>query len=382
MRAIKNIDASLILQSIPGLILSFIGLSLSGKKLDSEQNMAYASVFPIILLSNCMLSFKGNTELVYAMYLSSLSQSKNGSNNRYIRYAFDNACLVLSQSIAIGFSVGLLGIARNILGKIQSEYLFIRMIAMCVISSFISSLLIILILVPTVKIVTMLGLNPDNIVLPIISSVGDYIDIFALIFIIKKLMYSSLNICIYSIIIIFLFLPPLIFFVLKSKEKIPIQSISIILFSYVLSTISSYTIQYFSYKHKALASSYPIFVGLTGACSYIYLNRKITSIENHTYFNRNKGLVSVLFTSVVISAIIIIFLPIIGIHFKNAFNFLFIVGFFFTVAVLIKLLDIILFYFIEDPNMAGVVGLPVITSIADFIGCFVIMTICTIVYKK
>lgn len=344
--------------------------------------MDYAAIFPIILLSNCILSFKGNTELIYAMYLSSLSQIKDRDNYKYLRYAFDNACVVLSQSIVIGVSVGILGVVRNLAGSIKHEYLFFRMISMCLTASFVSSLIIIAILIPSVVLATYSGINPDNIVLPVISSLGDYVDIFILIFFIKKFLNSSLFLCISSILLIFAFLPMLAYVSIKSKNRIPIQSASMLLITYVLSTISGYIIQYFSKQHLALASSYPIFVGLTGACSYIYLNRKITSIQNLTFFNRRKGFISVLITSIIISAIIIILMPILGIQFTRTFNFLFIIGFFLTVAILIKLIDILLFYFIRDLDMAGVIGLPLITSIADFIGCLVVLGICIIVQSR
>lgn len=381
MEAVKNIDLALIAQSIPSLVLSLIGLSLSGKKLDTEQKMDYATIFPIILLSNCILSFKGNTELIYAMYLSSLSQVKDRDIYKYLRYAFDNACVVLSQSIVIGVSVGLLGVARNIAGKIRYEYLFFRMISMCLIASFTSSLIIIAILVPAVIMATSLGANPDNIVLPVIASIGDYVDIFILIYCIKKYQYSTLPVCIISILMVFSFLPILIYVSVRSKQRIPIQSATILFITYILSTVSGYIIQYYSKQHLDLAASYPIFVGLTGACSYIYLNRKITSIQNLTSFNRKKGFFSVLITSIIISAVIILFMPLLGIHFKKAFNYMFIMGFFITVAVLLKLIDFLLVYFIKDMSMAGVIGLPLITSIADFIGCLVVLSICFMVYQ-
>ncbi|KAM0675085.1 hypothetical protein GVAV_001425 [Gurleya vavrai] len=375
----QNLDLSLITQAVPSLLISLIGLSLSGRKLDLEQNTLIATIFPLLLISNCILSFKGNAEIIYAMNLSSLSQVKSLCKKKYLRFSFDNGCLVLAQSIVIGFSVGILGMARNIISNVGNLKFFPYMIASCIVASFISSLFLILLLVPSMLISVMLNTNPDNIILPVISSIGDYMDIYALVFCMQKFHKANLLYCLSAILIILLTLPVFIYASLKSKHRIPIQNFYVLISTYILSTISSYAIQHFAKKHLILASSYPLFCGLTGSCSYIYLNRKITSMQNSTPHNQQKIFYTLVLVSSLVSILTTILMPIFGLKIKLLFGFLFIISFISSVCLLMKVIDKLVKYYIDDVDEITVVALPSITSCADFLGTFFIIGICFIV---
>ncbi|EJW02737.1 hypothetical protein EDEG_02858 [Edhazardia aedis USNM 41457] len=380
MQLRKNIDLNMIVQSIPSLIISLIGLTLSGRKLDIEQMQEFANKFPILLLSNCMLTFKGNAELIFAMHLSSFSQIKNLNSMHYIRYAFDNSCLVLAQSIVIGLSVGILGFARNVILNVYDIQFLSHIAFICLFSAFLSSLAIITMLIPSVLIAVRIGANPDNIVLPVISSFGDFLDILILIYSIKKFQYMD---TIYSnlwTISILLLLPILVYISVASEYRVPIQSFYILVITYVLSTTSSYMVQFLSKKHLLLASSTPIFCGLTGSITYIYLNKRITSMQNLTPHNRKRSYLTLIFTSIIITCITIGMLPLIGIHTKKTFGMLFIFGFIVSVCFLMRIVEVILKFYTEDATNVGVVSLPLITSISDFIGSLILIFASITVY--
>lgn len=380
MGLFKNINFSLIAQSIPSLLISLIGLAMSGKKLEIEQHNKLAELYPILLLSNCILSFKGNIELIYGMHLSSLTQIKNHRVKEFLKYAFDNGCLVLAQSTIIGFSVGILGLARNIMVKISFVSMTIKVISICLISSFLSSLIIICMLIPSVLFAFEVGINPDNIILPIIASIGDYFDISILIFCIKKLHYASTTICFTSIVSVLMLLPFLIYISVMSAKRIPLQSVYILVVTYCLSTISGYLIQFFSIKHVVLAASYPLFCGLTSASAYIYLNRKITTLQNQVPYNKKRNFTSVIITSIIIAILITILMPVFGIYFLKSFSICLMIGFVFTVALLLKLIDVMMRYLLEDSDTAGVIGLPLLTSLTDFVSAIVVITISCCIY--
>lgn len=372
----KRVDFSLIFQSIPSLLVSLFGLALSGKLLDMEQQMNYARIYPIILLSNCILSFKGNTELLYAMYLSSSSQLKEHNIRNFLLFAFDNGCLVMAQSVIIGISVGLLGLAKNVISNVLTIDLIPRMMVVCILSSFISTIFIILLLVPSVLVAIDLGINPDNIVLPVIASIGDFIDIGFLILFIKHYEYASTITCCIPIMLVFITTPILIYFSVRSKNRIPIQSAGILLITYLLSTLSSYIIQIFSKKHLVLASSYPILCGLTGASSYVYLNKKVTSIQNMVPHNNSRCLNSVILASIIVAIAATMFMPLMGIYYKKSFSILFVTGFVAIVYFLLKIIDFMMELYDDKSEVAGVIGLPMIASIADLFSSIVVLLIC------
>lgn len=376
----KNIDKNLLLQSIPSLLVSLVGLAFSGKMLNTEQSRKYAATFPIILISNCLLSFKGNIELIYAMYLSSSTQVQNHTIDRYLKYAFENGCLVLTQSIVIGISIGLLGLARNVIGNVIENNIFPRMMAVCVLSSFLSTVIIVVLLVPAVLVALELGINPDNIVLPVIASLGDFVDIAILILLIRQYQFASVIRCCIPIFLIFGLIPFLIYISMKSSKRIPIQSVYVLVITYILGTLSSYIIQVFSKRHTILASSYPIFCGLAGASSYVYLNRKVTSIQNMVPHDRRRSFNSVILASIIVAFAATLLMPAMGIYFKKMFSIMFVIGFVITVSILLKVIDVIMKFCEYSSDIAGVIGLPMIASIADFLGSFVLLAICFIVF--
>ncbi|KCZ74285.1 hypothetical protein H311_04751, partial [Anncaliia algerae PRA109] len=106
---------SLLKQSLPTLLFSLLSLSLAGKWLDESLSESLYVKYPLMLISSCILTFKGNIELILAMHLSTLSQSRNLDLSKYHRFAFDNSCLVITQSVFIGLMIGILGGIRNFL---------------------------------------------------------------------------------------------------------------------------------------------------------------------------------------------------------------------------------------------------------------------------
>jgi hypothetical protein len=122
-----------------------------------------------------------------------------------------------------------------------------------------------------------------------------------------------------------------------------------------------------------LASSTPIFCGLTGSITYIYLNKRVTSLQNSTSYNRKRCYTSLFLISIFIAGSTTFLMPFLGVHFKRSFSLLFVSSFVMSVCILLKVVEVIIKYFLNDVENVGVVSLPLITSIADFLGTTMII---------
>lgn len=423
----KMYSRSILLESIPSLLISFIGFTIAGSYLEDAKKESLFDVYPLLLVATCILSFKGNIELIFAMHLSSISnlysennsdtstrepernennlentshdiESNSGNNNNindnilnmgntplthnhnliieYAQFAINNSCMVIIQSIIIGFSVGLVGSSILIARFSSSLDLILNTMCTCIFSCFISTLIVLLILFCAITLFKNFNINPDNVVLPSISAFSDYFTVCSLIFFFK--LFNSLDskfICICSLLFIFSLLPFIAHLSIRSPTIIPICSMILLFLTFFLSSIAGFLIEYFSSKYKFLAISELVFSGLTSATSYIYLNRKLTSIYNQKPHNKKASLFSLLLVSFAISLSYILVSNTLFIKLSLIFSLLFIISFILDVYFLIEIIDVILTKFHRSVEIAGVVALPLITSLADFIGSLVLVSI-------
>ncbi|KRH93255.1 Mg2+ Transporter-E (MgtE) Family, partial [Pseudoloma neurophilia] len=110
----STFSKSILIESIPSLLISFIGFTIAGNLLEQSKNDTIFLIYPLLLVSTCILSFKGNIELIFAMHLSSISNTTN-LIIEYGQFIINNACMVVVQSILIGISVGVVGVSSLIL---------------------------------------------------------------------------------------------------------------------------------------------------------------------------------------------------------------------------------------------------------------------------
>lgn len=363
----------LFVQSLPSLIVSLIGLSLAGTWLDKSMYRKTYMKYPLLLMSSCIISFKGNVELILAMNLSTMCQSVNIRPSKYNRYIFDNSCLVFAQSIVIGLTVGLVATVRALIwGKHDSMYMF-RAIASCLVSCFSSSLLVVLVLVLAIKISLMLKLNPDHIILPAISSFGDFFSILACVFFIDLYDIASRRVCITSMLGIAFIFPLLAYISAISKRRIPQQTITVLATTYLLSTAAGYILDVYSEKYKILASSSPAFCGLCSATSCIYLNIKLTSLENGSEINTKKVFYTLITLSIIISSIYLGIAYFVLQKLPAAFYIIFLAFFVLHVYILLKGID---YATKKRPTLSTNIGasaIPVLTSSSDLIGATLIV---------
>lgn len=365
----KYFSSRLFLQSLPCLLFSLLGLSLTGKWLDKSLSRRIFEKYPLLLISSCISSFKGNAELVLAMHLSTMSQSVNMQHSRYNRYVFDNSCMVLSQSIVIGLTVGLVASAKVLITTKGRGHLYVlRILASCLVSCFLSSLLIIFMMIVAIRISKRIKVNPDNIVLPAISSFGDFTSVGTCVFFIEvydKLYERECTISSLGVVSLF---PALIYVSITSKRRVPQQTVLALLTTYVLSTTAGYMLDHYSRDNKALAALSPVFCGLCGSTSYIYLNKKMTSLENSEDINTDKIFYTLLALSTLVSVMYALLAYLLFLHLALSFFLLFILFFFLHVCILLCGMDRVTRHYTNLNESIATSALPLLTSFSDIIG--------------
>ncbi|KAF9762354.1 Solute carrier family 41 member 2 [Nosema granulosis] len=372
-------DFPLLLQSTPSLVISLLGLLTTGRILENSIEDKTLDKYPLLLQSNCILNFKGNIELIYALYISSLRQSPFFHFPKYVRYAFDNANVVILQSIVIGISVGFIGVSKSVLtGGIQLQVLS-TIIAASVVTCLITTIMFIVSLFVTIEIAKQLKIDPDNVILPAISSLSDYFGIYFLIFFTKYFRNTPVDLSMLIVIFLMFVVPICMIFSFMSKVRMPIQSIEILIFTYVISTTGGYILDSLSTKFKFIASSFPAYSGLAVSISFIHLHKIFTATSNNTYHDTGKSYRTLTLSSF----IMIIFYLALSTFLEGKkplyYYLLFVSLFVIQVMLLLKLVERIVEYFGQYDGDIGVVSLPIITAFGDIISTTSLLLIAFII---
>lgn len=358
-------NTSLLLQSIPGLFISLSGMILAGSALIDATNDARLADVPIILETNCILAFKGNIEVIFAMYLSSMSHSPLFVYKKYFIYVFDNSNLVLAQSAIIGFTIGLIGIIGVTLSGELHTSLGLSILTGSLVSCILTTVLFIVLLVISIEVSKFVGINPDNIILPTISSFGDYVNVRSLIYFTKKFKDVSIPSSLICIFLSISIIPLCLYFALDSKKRVPVQPVEVLAMTYAISTATGYILEDFSAKFPILAPSFPVFSGMSVSIAFIYLHKIFTSINNQTIHNSKESYITLIFVSVLMSLAYLVIAILMGLQYSREFCILFMIFFVSHVAILLRGISILVEYLDKKEEDTGVMALPLIASISD-----------------
>ena len=366
------ISKRLLCQSFPGLTISLIGLTFAGKWLDRSLSRKAYVKYSLLMSTNCIISFKGNVELILAMNLSTMSQSVNAQGFKYGRYALDNSCFTLAQSIAIGASVGLVSAVRAASMHSDGYLSANRIVASCMACCFVSSSLIVVAIITAVELCKTLQMDPDYIILPAISVFGDFSSVFLYVFFADTFDLAPEAHSTLSIFGICVLLAVFACASLLSRHRIPHQAPATVLATYLLSTTAGHILDLYSDRYKILASISPVFCGVCGAVAYIYLNKKATCQENGQEMCR-----SVFYTLLLVTAILALFYSTSALFlFRGVtlpFCILFVPSFVFHVYVLLVGTE---YTAIAEPSRdtnIAVSAIPLLSSASDILGALILI---------
>lgn len=368
-------NSSLLLQSIPGLLVSLAGLILTGSALTNATNDPRLADVPVILEANCILAFKGNIELIFAMYLSSMSQSPLFMYRKYFRYVFDNSNLVLAQSAIIGLTIGLIGVIGSILSGDPTPRLALSILTGSLVSCTLTSVAFIALLIVSIELSKLMDINPDNIILPTISSLGDYINVGALIYFTKWFKTIPTASCLTYALLTVSIVPLCLCFTLISKKRLPLQSVEVLFMTYAISTVSGYVLESFRMRFPIITPSFPVFSGMSVAIAFIYLHRIFTSINNQTVHNTRESYITLILTSVLMAVGYLAASALMGLQYSFEFCVLFTMLFVAQVMILLKGVSVLIEHLDKGEEDSGVLALPLITSISDILATAFLLAI-------
>ncbi|EOB11957.1 hypothetical protein NBO_616g0004 [Nosema bombycis CQ1] len=156
-------------------------------------------------------------------------------------------------------------------------------------------------------------------------------------------------------------------FTFFSKKKMPIQTIEILMFTYLISTLGGYILDTLSVDYKFIASSFPVYSGLAVSIAFIYLHKTFTSSTNNTFHDIKrtfKSLIAASFFMITIYSILSMFLHgIMPLYYYIMFTILFVI----QVILLLKLVEKLILSFGNYHEDIGVISLPIITACGDII---------------
>lgn len=147
----------------------------------------------------------------------------------------------------------------------------------------------------------------------------------------------------------------------------PIQSVEILAFTYILSTFGGYMLDHLSSKYHFLASSFPVYSGLAVSISFIYLHKIFTSINNNTDHNSKSSYLTLVITSFMMIVFYLILTLFLEFRKSIIFYFLFVILFVLQVIILLRMIEYLAKYLQDLDGDVGVISLPVITAVGDVI---------------
>lgn len=337
----RYLDVAMVKESIISLLLSLIGLVLMGKVLETHTTDSFAKYIPHIFIVNSMVTFKNNIELNYADQMSTstkVERSTASIENRrpnygpsFLEYMVSNGSKTFVNSMGLSLLIGIFASYRYILlmvrgGVKDNVFNMVTIVFISVFTGVCSSIISILSVILCIYISIYLAIDPDNVILPLIASLEDYVSTISLFYFSKQLFLigkehfvsaslvlssilsyfrsgdSSIFITNASLLLVVSVAVLLLYFRRSATNKI--CSTSSLIATFVIAAFSGYLMQYFNDSYSLyLGILTPVFNGLTGSVILIYTS-KLTTYNKHREVTASPKTTKVFITLITISLII------------------------------------------------------------------------------
>uniref|UniRef100_A0AC35GWB6 SLC41A/MgtE integral membrane domain-containing protein n=1 Tax=Panagrolaimus sp. PS1159 TaxID=55785 RepID=A0AC35GWB6_9BILA len=275
------------LQSLPPLLFASIGLIGTGVLLHQWQcGTFYTRIHEALMLTPALLGLKGNIEMTFASRLTTLSHlGKMDNKENCLSILGSNMALVQTQAIILSYFATIITVITE---SIRSDFSFQDshiLAASAVSSTTLSSIVLCLLIMGLVILARKLRVNPDNIMSPLASSMGDLITfLFFVGFGTLQVACCSADSgsCWLSIIFIVLsiFVIPVTFYFAYRNiftRQTLIWGWFSILFAAIFSSGGGYILERSAIKFKNLAMFQPLLSGLAGNRAAVQCSRLSTS---------------------------------------------------------------------------------------------------------
>ncbi|RKP39179.1 hypothetical protein BJ085DRAFT_20642 [Dimargaris cristalligena] len=393
----------LVVQVTPILLIAVVGSMVSGWLFDSVQTWpAFRNVSELFILVSILMNLKGNLEVNLSSRLSTLAnlgELEDRANRLSI--VFGNLILLLFQTLTVGFIAGVLS---SVLGLISftgspaalesspvsqalalpipghfSRAVFTIVVSM--LSSFVGSLMIGLLICVTVYASHRCGVDPDNVAIPITSSFGDMTTVLLLSRFGQGLYELQSLPLLMGLLTLLLALLAACFHLTRQNKRIrPLMGAgwSPLAFALGVTSIAGLLVKTHVTKFHALAVLLPVFNGTVGNICTIFASRISTHLHAGTQERYGPVMVMLFLINLPVHWIFLTFVRLLNLA-HGALDWK--LWLFYTIACLFivfimlslaKALTLLIWSWNYDPdNYTN----PFLTSISDFSGTIGLITV-------
>ncbi|CAO3638306.1 unnamed protein product [Cunninghamella echinulata] len=283
----------ILLQSLPSLIVSLIGLIIAGVLLDEYQHWEVFIKTPeLFILLPILLNLKGNLEMVLASRLSTSANLgdldyKSTRNSLII----GNLALLQVQALVSGAIAGFASFVLGLLTRpdsISSYYESIYMTSSSMVSASFSSAILGIFMSGLILICRQFRINPDNIACPLASATGDIVTLILLASCATLLQVHMETLLSTFVFLIMTSLVPIFGCIVwknKHVKELLYSGWTPIICAMVISSVAGIVLERYVEKYKGVALLTPVLIGVAGNLGSIYASRISTCLHQSTQEN-------------------------------------------------------------------------------------------------
>ncbi|KAI5191428.1 solute carrier family 41 [Nematocida minor] len=322
-----NVDMKAMKELIPTLLISLCGLFLMSTTLYDHIDRDYAQPMHYLFILNSMLCFKNNIELNYADMMSSSvkkARAHRGSISSVdlIEYVFDSGLKMFFISLSFGILIGVCSNYKNVLEMLLFNDLYKNfiLIVSTILSSFfagacscISTFICVII---CIFMSISFRFDSDNIVLPIIASMSDYICTMALNYfsenifmeafqrypflidnypsgVLRPDVYRQIFATNCALMVITVSILGVLYYHSRNKCNLRLFSAWSLSVSFAITMLAGHIINLVSQDNMWLGCIIPLFNGISGSIILIYVGKLTTFINSKGYESDGSEVISI-----------------------------------------------------------------------------------------
>jgi len=286
LRSLFSLDFELTTEALPSLIISVIGLGISGWLLDVVMSWkVYKSIPELIVLVPILLNLKGNLEMNLASRLSTESNLGHLDSYRMGReIIIGNMVVLQAQAFIVGSASGLFawfmgGVSfPHFEGLDKTIVLVIASIFSASLCSFILGTMVSFIIVYSKR----FKINPDNVATPLAASMGDLVTLLVLslcgdvLIRLKGTVFNDI-----LLIILITLIPVWCYLALKNEyvHNVLFEGWVPIFSSLVITSIAGIVFEKYMDSYKGIAVIMPVLNGIAGNIGSLYVSRLSTDLH-------------------------------------------------------------------------------------------------------
>ncbi|KAI4291353.1 solute carrier family 41 [Pancytospora philotis] len=360
----NSLNRELIVESAPTLLASLVGMLATGAMFESSIKQPQFKPYPIILIAGCILNFKGNAELNIAMHLST-RRSLQGSSSSFASAIFYNSCAALAQSFITGLLAGATGMLSTFMKKQAAGLLSVRMLTASLLTCCLTTLFFIGVLLLTIEIAAFFQLCMENFILPVLSTLNDFIIVKGLLLSTEAAELLSSKEC--AVLCLGMACPfaVAVFFVFRKPEGLYLNRPEVLLISYLITAASGFLLEKYAKSFAHVAAAFPVFAGMCGAITLIHAHRTFRMLQTREP-DTVPPFPTLLLLSLFVSISYIGFAALFHFKYSLGFSVLFIVLFILQVFIFLLAIETIADKVQSGGAFLSADALPLISCMSDF----------------